>query len=132
MNPRIIQLSKTRFQIDYPGTKHPALTIDFDRNLSEARKNFPDAIDFVLKHWQAKPIGLRRWGVFCFGESGSSYLSYWPEQMESFNGESLDIQVSEGDFQPTAVVAYPRSVVVVEGDRYTIKQLEREDGDDES
>ena len=52
--------------------------------------------------------------------------------MESFNGESLDIQVSEGDFQPTAVVAYPRSVVVVEGDRYTIKQLEREDGDDES
>lgn len=131
MNPRIIQLSKTRFQIDYPKSSHPVLTIDFDRVLSEARKHFPDDA-IVLKHWQAKPIGLRRWGVFCFGV-GTSYLSYWPEQMESFYGESLDIQVSEGDFQPTAVIAYPRSVVEAEGDRLRIKQLGKvEDGNDES
>lgn len=121
METQIIQLSQTRFQVGYPG--FPPLTIDFAGVLAEAQRQFPDANNLLLKHWQARPPGQRRWGVFCWKNGNGSYCSYWPFEIKRSDLLHMEIQIPDGGIPPTAVLCYPNAILVKERDQPTLYSI---------
>ena len=126
LTTEIIKLSETRYQVGYPGYPNP-LTIDFDRVLAAAQARFPDQQNFILKHWQARPNGQRRWGVFCWEGQSGKYVSYWPFEIKGSDAFHSEIQIEEGP-PPTAVLCYPGAVLksVATGDHRKLWRIESE------
>jgi len=63
-----------------------------------------------LVHWQAKPRGERRWGIFD-GETYRSFESYRSE----LPGEGLQLDENEIRTVPTAVICYRNARVIDQG-----------------
>lgn len=62
---------------------------------------------FCLLHWQAKPFGLRRWGIYD-GENDSYCSTEW-QSLEVKAGKIVPLQVDENIIKsvPTAVLYFP-------------------------
>jgi hypothetical protein len=67
----------------------------------------------VIEHWQAKPVGLRRWGLYCI--MTDQYYSVDADKIRfSGNYKIASLQIPELDYpniRPTAVKYYEGAFV---------------------
>lgn len=60
LRQKIIKLGKANFRVFWETKETQALRLNFNPLLNE----FPINTKLVFLHWQARPFGLRRWGVY--------------------------------------------------------------------
>lgn len=106
----IIETESGKVSLTYPTIP------DFDLQM-----NFNPIIDwfrlsgqFCILHWQAKPSGQRRWGLYDAGEDSYTSLKYCELQLRTI---PQLLQVDENIIKtvPTAVLYFPRSQLVKNG-----------------
>lgn len=105
MNPEITKLSEYRFEVTYPG--HEPLKLDFEP-LHRAAMELHHCQRYVLKHWQARPRGERRFGLFVW-DNGSGFYSCHATA-EPSSCWHYDLQIEESDKIPSAALYYPAAV----------------------
>lgn len=106
LTQKIRQIGEFRFMLTYPDLPEFKLLVDF-RPLWEA---LAPAGPCCLVHWQAKPRGQRRWGIFD-GETYRSFESYRSE----LPCEGMQLNESEVITVPTAVLCYRGARVIDHG-----------------
>ncbi|MEM8641657.1 MAG: hypothetical protein AAGG51_22990 [Cyanobacteria bacterium P01_G01_bin.54] len=99
MNQCISKLTPTRFRLWWQGVFSSAMTIDFEPLI----EHFQLKGDFKLVHWQAKPFGLRRWGVYD-GLTGTYTSSLWVEFDPAYRWEGRQVDERVVSTKPTAIV----------------------------
>ncbi len=103
MEPTIRRLGTYSFSVQY-GSADP-LVLNF-QPLAAAAQALHPCRTFVLKHWQARPRGERRFGVFTMNKDGStSYTAH--KECQPSKSLHYDLQVAEGAFVPSAALYYP-------------------------
>ena len=60
--------------------------------------------NFCLLHWQAKPFGLRRWGVYCRNTDTYNSIDYSDFMKSAILGSLLQIDETKHQTKPTAVI----------------------------
>jgi hypothetical protein len=76
---------------------------------------------YCLLHWQAKPKGLRRFGVYC--STSDSYTAIDHDKLRiNASGQSLTLQINETLHKtvPTAVLYYPHCQLIDKTDYFLI------------
>jgi len=76
---------------------------------------------YCLLHWQAKPKGLRRFGVYC--STSDSYTAIDHDRLRiNASGQSLALQINETLHKtvPTAVLYYPHCQLIDKTDYFLI------------
>lgn len=100
--PKITKLSPYRFEVSYEG--EVPLRLDFEA-LHHAAQRLHPCREYVLKHWQARPQGLRRFGLYHWKKCDGWYSSHAsPEASDCLH---YDLQVDEGGGPPIAALFYP-------------------------
>lgn len=101
--PAIAQRDRFRFLVTYRGQE--PLRLDFEP-LWMAAQELKPADRGVLVHWQGKPVGYRRFGVFEWSPESSSYsCCYKPEPVCRLH---YPVQLEETPgLLPTAALYYP-------------------------
>lgn len=105
MTPEITKLSEFKFWVAYP--EHEPLKLDFEP-LHRAAIELHHCQRYVLKHWQAKPRGLRRFGLFAWNDGEGFYSCH--ETAEASSCWHYDLQIEESDKIPSAALYYPSAV----------------------
>ena len=98
------KLGYAKFGICWKEVEDSKLLLDFEPIIKEFNLNTQP---FVLEHWQAKPHGLRKWGLYC--ASSDNYYSVDADSIRTgFNLKIAKLQIDEKIHQtrPTAVVHY--------------------------
>lgn len=97
----IRKLSHWRFLLEYPDLDGFRLVVNFEPLAAAA-----GLLDnFCLLHWQAKPFGRRKWGIFCHEKGETRYIS--PVEYEC----SLPIRTMQVD--ETIITSVPTAALVV-------------------
>jgi len=102
--PVIVEkIAPRQFQLSYPHLPDFQLKLDFSPIIDQ----FNLSGDFCLLHWQAKPFGLRRWGIYSGGED--SYCSAEGQSLDLSAGKIIPLQLDESIIKtvPTAVLYFP-------------------------
>lgn len=107
----IRKISDYRFLLTYKSLRDFRLLMDF-RPLWEAVNPTGPC---CLVHWQAKPRGQRRWGIFD-GESYRSFEGYSSE----LPCEGLQLDEQQVLTVPTAVLCYRKARCISEGNTAVI------------
>lgn len=112
MRQKIIKLGEGQFRVFWEKHESQALKLDFRPLLKQLQLKFPA----VLLHWQGKPYGLRRWGVYC--SSSDQYYGVDFNKLDLGNCQSRTHQIPERQFKtlPTAVLVYPNCKILAKGD----------------
>jgi hypothetical protein len=98
-----------KFKSHWEEVKDSELVLDFLPIIDKFSLNTEP---FVLEHWQAKPHGLRKWGLYC--ASSDNYYSVEADYIKvGFNLKISKLQIDERLYQtrPTAVVLYSNARV---------------------
>lgn len=114
MNTQSIQkLSEATFRCEWEKVPDSRLKLNFDVII----QHFELKGDFCLLHWQAKPKGLRRWGVYDSIED-KYHSCDWDKIRFSMPMQFRTLQVDETKVStvPTAVIYVADSRVVVSDD----------------
>lgn len=91
--------SKARFELHHEGVPNSTLEIDFNSVINELELTG----DFILLHWQARPRGLRQWGVyFSTTDMYHSFLFY--KIPKEYEWKGMQIEEKPGQLPPTAVL----------------------------
>lgn len=69
---------------------------------------------FCILHWQAKPFGQRRWGLYDAGVDRYTSLKYCELQLRTIP-QLLQVDENIVKTVPTAVLYFPRSQLVKDG-----------------
>lgn len=123
MTHLIEKLGQAQFNIEWKDEADSLIHLDFRPLLDNYRLNYNPS---VLEHWQAKPFGLRRWGLYDI-----IYDTYYSAEAENIIfGRNLDIrnlQIPEKNYptiRPTAVKLYSKCIVTDLGNnRYMVGQV---------
>jgi hypothetical protein len=120
MKQNIEKLAKGQFKISWDGLPDSIIHLDFNPILTEF-KLYDSAT--VLEHWQAKPLNLRRWGLY--DVLNDKYYSVEAHNIIFLNGtKSANLQISDQAYpniRPTAVKYYePVSIKPLGDERYMI------------
>jgi hypothetical protein len=102
---RVQKEARGKFKVWWDVHPEQALNLDFNPIVSF----FQLEGEFCLLHWQARPRGLRRWGIY-----DSIQDCYHPLDWHSFNktvGILSLLQISD-DYSPSAL---PTAVLLLEG-----------------
>lgn len=102
--PVVIEKTAPRqFDLSYPHLPDFRLKLNF----SPIIDHFNLSGEFCLLHWQAKPFGLRRWGIYNGGDD--SYCSTEWQSLDVRAGKIMPLQVDENIIKtvPTAVLCFP-------------------------
>lgn len=112
MSPRqkIIKLGKGQFRVFWEGKEKQALRLNFNP-LIEVIENK----DSVILHWQGRPFGLRRWGVYCI--QSDTYYGIDADKL-NLKGCPKTIQIPELQNRtiPTAVLVFENCKVIKKGE----------------
>ncbi len=102
MRQKIIKEGQGKFRVFWEGQEQSALRLDFNPLLKHLNLSIPA----VLLHWQGRPWGLRRWGVYC--SDTDQYYGVDHDKLDLSNFPSKTFQIPEKQFKtlPTAVVIY--------------------------
>lgn len=93
--------------LTYPAMPDFALNMDFNPVIDRYRLRG----QFCLLHWQAKPVGLRRWGIYDAGVD--NYVSQIPEHFRLLVlPQALQVDENIVKTVPTAVMYFPNSKLV--------------------
>ncbi|MDF0553868.1 hypothetical protein [Kamptonema sp. UHCC 0994] len=104
LTPAIIEKTAPRqFKLLYPHLPE----FELNMNFAPLIERFNLRGKFCLLHWQAKPFGLRRWGIYD-GEKDSYCSTAW-QSLEIKAGKIQCLQVDENIIKsvPTAVLYFP-------------------------
>lgn len=99
-NP-IIESSQGRVKLTYPHLPDFELKMDFNPIIEE----FGLTGFFCLLHWQAKPFGLRRWGIYDAGID-QYFATTWDCIDVNCTGFPLQIEETKVTTVPTAVLYF--------------------------
>lgn len=113
IRPKITKLTEFRFEVAYPD--HEPLRLDFEPLHLAAMKLHP-CQSYVLKHWQARPRGLRRFGLFAWREGEGWYSCH--DTPEASTAIHYDLQIGESNRIPSAALFYPNASVLDNKIRY--------------
>lgn len=105
LNP-IVVTESGKVSLTYPTMPDFNLRMDFNSIIERFRLSG----QFCLVHWQAKPFGERRWGVYDAGND--QYISFRYSEMEIKTIPIL-LQVDENIIKtvPTAVLYFPQTIL---------------------
>ena len=113
----VTKLSSGRFNICWERRYNTAMVLDFN-HLIRAYDLVPP---FVIFHFQARPKGLRRWGIFDGGRD--EYLSLESDRVRlDLPGRPIQIPDAEG-VMPTAVLLYDKATAVAEGETIVVRRV---------
>jgi len=113
------RLTDYRYRLEYPDLAGFGLIVNFEPLVQAGGLQG----DFCIIHWQGKPFGRRRWGVF---HQRGSVADYQPMRVLDILGKTYSLQLNEREFPnlPSAVlIAENATLEHVEGDRWTIQPL---------
>ncbi len=105
LNPKPIvqKIAPRQFKLTYPHLPD----FELNMNFSPIIEQFKLVGKFCLLHWQAKPKGLRRWGIYD-GQKDEYFAVDW-DKLELTSPQIIPIQVDENIINsvPTAVLHLP-------------------------
>lgn len=107
IRPKITKLNEYRFEVAYPG--HEVLKLDFEP-LHIAGQRLHPCQGYVMKHWQARPRGLRRFGLFAWRNGQGWYSCH--DTPEASSAVHYDLQIEESNRVPSAALFYPNASVL--------------------
>jgi hypothetical protein len=116
----IEKLAHATFRCSWEKVKNSTLKLNFDVLIA----HYGLTGSFCLLHWQARPKGLRQWGVYC--SSTDSYYSVKYNRMAFEAGqqmEALQIDETVEHTVPTAVLHLMNTYVQPKGDLIFIKRV---------
>ncbi len=102
----IIECSKGKVGLSYPHLPEFELKMDFNPII----ESFGLAGKFCLLHWQAKPFGLRRWGVYDAG-SDEYFATTWDCIDVRCSGIPLQLDEEIIRTVPTAVLLFKQAKI---------------------
>ncbi len=107
----IQKLSKAKFKVSTDNVPNSELELDFNPIIDE----FKLQGNYLLIHWQAKPKGYRRWGIY--SSKSGLYYSVVSIDMERWMGKTLQLDDMTAKTIPSAVlwVKNARLIIVDEG-----------------
>lgn len=108
LEQQIKRLSDYRYSIFYKQDLG-RLIVDFEPLV----KALELSADYALVHWQARPRGQRRWGIFS-REAG--YQSFQGYQADELACRGFQLDESQALTVPTAVIVYRGVQVLDKGD----------------
>ena len=94
----IQKLSKAKFKVSTDNIPNSELELDFNPIIDE----FNLKGDFLLIHWQAKPKGYRKWGIYA--SKSDRYYSLSAIDMERWTGNTLQLDDLTAKTVPSAVL----------------------------
>lgn len=121
---REISVNGFNVNINHTTIADGKLAMDFQPVVNAIRRKAGNK-PFVFLHWQAKPIGVRTWGVFSVNAEGQTkYLSSENIEINSTNSPST-IQINEVLFKvkPTAGLLWINSESVERDGRIYINDI---------
>jgi hypothetical protein len=116
----IEKIGLKQFRVSWENITDSGLLLDFNPLISQF--NLQGA--FVLEHWQAKPKGLRRWGLY-----DSTSDNYFPcdyyQIKTGFNLDISSIQIDENltEARPTAVKLYRNAKIEIRNGAFWITKI---------
>lgn len=103
----ILVTESGKVSLTYPTMPDFALNMDFNPVIDRYRLRG----HFCLLHWQAKPVGQRRWGIYDAG--ADQYISQLPDRFRLLVlGQALQVDETIVKTVPTAVMYYPNSKLI--------------------
>ena len=103
----IQKLSKAKFKVITDNIPNSELELDFNPIIDE----FKLKGNYLLIHWQAKPKGYRRWGVY--SSKGDRYYSLASIDMERWRGKSLQLDDLTASTVPSAVLLVNNARLII-------------------
>lgn len=98
---------RAKVRLTYPHLPEFELKMDFNPII----ERFHLVGNFCLVHWQAKPFGLRRWGVYDAGKD-KYYPFSWNGAVCSTSPKFLQIDEELVKSVPTAVLFFTETTVI--------------------
>ena len=108
--PTIEMVDRAKVRLTYPHLPDFELKMDFNPIIHNHK--FKLAGNFCLMHWQAKPFGLRRWGIYDAGQN-EYFAGEWHQIQCLTIPEFLQINEEIIKTVPTAVLLFRKSKVLV-------------------
>lgn len=107
MRQKVIKLGERQFKVFWEQYETQALRLDFRPLVTQLNINSPT----VFLHWQGRPFGLRRWGVYCW--ESDQYYGVDHDKLTLGDLPAITYQIPEKQFKtlPTAVLVYRNCVV---------------------
>jgi hypothetical protein len=105
-----VTLSYPDFSIAYPNLKFDKLEMDFNPLI----EHFNLQGNFCLLHWQAKPFGERRWGIYDSGADRYTSVKYSEVELRSIP-QLLQVDEKKVTTVPTAVLYFPDCKIIQNG-----------------
>ena len=107
----IEKLQEAKFKVSTDNVTNSNLELDFNPIINE----FKLKGDYLLIHWQAKPKGYRRWGIY--SSQSDRYFSVASIDLERWTGKTLQLDDATTLTVPKAVllVHNARLIIVDEG-----------------
>ncbi len=103
----IQKLSKAKFKINTDNIPNSELELDFNPIIDE----FDLKGNFLLIHWQAKPKGYRKWGIY--SSKGDRYYSLTSIEMERWTGKTLQLDDLTASTVPSAVLLVKNARLII-------------------
>ncbi|MEG4419380.1 hypothetical protein QUA70_12325 [Microcoleus sp. LAD1_D5] len=110
----IIQTAAAKVSLTYPLLPGFNLQMDFNPIINWFRLRG----QFCILHWQAKPFGERRWGIYDAGADSYTSLKYCELELRAIP-RLLQIDEQVIKTIPTAVLYFPASKLV-KNDYYSV------------
>ncbi|MEG4286990.1 hypothetical protein QUB68_28190 [Microcoleus sp. A006_D1] len=106
LSQKVSKTATGQFEVTYEHLPDFKLALNFNSII----QRFNLQGNFCLLHWQAKPFGLRRWGVYDGGKD--SYVACEWNQVEALkNPRCLQLDETIITTVPTAVLYFEASVL---------------------
>ena len=100
----------------------PPMSIDFKPLTQLIQQVLGHSEPFALLHWQAKPIGLRRWGIY--DSKSDNYIGAdWQHICLTEVPKTLQLNEQIVTTKPTAVLWFPGCSAIESGGFITIKKI---------
>lgn len=109
MRQKIIKVGDGKFRVNWDDVKYQKDVINLDFNPLINIFNLKQYPSYLLLHWQSRPKGLRRWGIYD-GQFDQYYGCDFDKmlfQEDSVNLQLLQIDETKLLLPPSAVVLLP-------------------------
>lgn len=110
----VVKTEAGKVSLSYPTMPDFNLQMDFNPIIDWFRLRG----QFCILHWQAKPFGERRWGLYDAGMDKYTSLKYCELQLQAIP-QLLQVDENIVKTVPTAILYFPKSTLI-EKDYYSV------------
>jgi hypothetical protein len=105
MLQKVFRKAKHQFVVTWEHHPNDRIKLDFTPIINQFKLTAYQ--DFLLLHWQNRPRGLRRWGIFCYAPDQYYCTDYDKIQLPNVETKLLQIPELQLRLPPSAVVLFP-------------------------